>query len=66
MNTKSSWTQQLTLSSPIKIREYFDVEIPSIIHPEEQLGAKELADMVLNHDDGLYESYLGLGILGIF
>lgn len=47
-------------SSPIKIREYFDVEIPSIIHPEEQiLGAKELADIVLNHDDGLYESYLG-------
>lgn len=46
-------------SSPTKIRDNFEVELPLKIQPEEQIiGSKQVANLVLNNDDSLYESYM--------
>ena len=46
-------------SSPTKIRDNFEVELPFKIQPEEQIiGSKQVANLVLNNDNGLHESYM--------
>ena len=46
-------------SSPTKIRDNFEVELSLKIQPEEQIiGSKQVVNLVLNNDDGLYESYM--------
>lgn len=46
-------------SSPTKIRDNFKEELSLKIQPEEQIiESKQVANLVLNNDDGLYESYM--------